>query len=248
MKICGIKQTLPDVYEITPDAGSAFFLRAIYLRQVSAGRLAVAPDCCADAGGAAGVCTDDVAPDGDSDAGDDSDVGGDCDAGMPGVFTDEEAADILNAALVYSAECAAMTYLARAEQSRFGLTQKLLHKGIDKNAVKEALDYLESIHYLDDRRFAAAWLRSRAIDHAEGRIKLSSELASRGIKKGDADSALDEFFENVDQSELCRRAIHKMQRQKKSVEQLTAALMRNGFSFTEIKAVLNDSTLLIQKK
>src|SRR5574344_398952 len=242
MKICGIKQTLPDVYEVTPDAGSAFFLRAIYLRQVSAGRLAVAPDCCADAGWAAGVCTDDVAPDGDSD------VGGECAAGMPGVFTDEEAADILNAALVYSAECAAMTYLARAEQSRFGLTQKLLHKGIDKNAVKEALDYLESIHYLDDRRLAAAWLRSRAINHAEGRIKLSSELASRGIKKGDADSALDEFFENVDQSELCRRALHKMQRQKKSVEQLTAALMRNGFSFTEIKAVLNDSTLLIQKK
>ena len=241
MKICGIKQTLPDVYEITPDAGSAFFLRAIYLRQVSAGRLAVAPDCCADAGGAAGVCTDDVAPDGDSDAGDDSDVGGDCDAGMPGVFTDEEAADILNAALVYSAECAAMTYLARAEQSRFGLTQKLLHKGIDKNAVKEALDYLESIHYLDDRRFAAAWLRSRAIDHAEGRIKLSSELASRGIKKGDADSVLDEFFENVDQEELCRRAYRKCVRQKKDAEKVAAALLRNGFSIGEIKKVIAEN-------
>ena len=35
MVIRGIKQTLPGVYEITPDAGSAFFLRAAYLSIVS---------------------------------------------------------------------------------------------------------------------------------------------------------------------------------------------------------------------
>src|SRR5574344_2015071 len=235
MKICGIKQTLPDVYEITPDAGSAFFLRAIYLRQVSAGRLAVAPDCCADAGGAAGVCTDDVAPDGDSD------VGGECAAGMPGVFSDEEAADILHAALVYSAEVAAMTYLARAEQSRFGLTQKLLHKGIDKHAVAEALDYLENVHYLDDERFASAWLRSRSIDHAEGRVRLSAELAGRGIPKEAANAALKDFFSEHDESELCRRAYKKCVRLQRDEDKTRAALMRSGFTSSEVRAVLREN-------
>ena len=202
MRICGIKQTLPDVVEITPEAGSAFFLRMTYLKEVPAGRLESL-------------------------------------YGTPLDVSDTEAADLLNAALVYSAECAAMTYLARAEQSRFGLSRKLLHKGIDKNAVKEALDYLESVSYLDDRRYASAWLRSRSIDHAEGRIRLSAELAARGISKQNADDAIKEYFETVDEAALCQKAYEKLLRLRKTPEKVQAALLRSGFSMSEIKNVLN---------
>ena len=201
MEIRGIKQTLPGVMEITPDAGSAFFLRTVYLKQVKEEAL------------------------------------------VPGVFSDEEAADILHAALVYSAEVAAMTYLARAEQSRFGLTQKLLHKGIDKHAVAEALDYLESVHYLDDGRFAAAWLRSRSIDHAEGRIRLSAELAGRGISKEDSKTALDEFFSEHDEAALCRKAYKKCVRIHKDEDKVRASLLRSGFTSAEIKAVLKGTQI-----
>ena len=45
-------------------------------------------------------------------------------------FSDEEASDLLNAAIVYGAEFAAMTYLARAEHCRAGLERKLLKKGL----------------------------------------------------------------------------------------------------------------------
>ena len=207
MKICGIKQTLPGVVEVTPDTGSAFFLRISYLKQVKEEQLLYI---------SYGAAAEQRSVE----------------------FSDEEAADILNAALVYSAEVAAMTYLARAEQSRFGLTQKLLHKSIDKHAVSEALDYLESVHYLDDERFAAAWLRSRSIDHAEGRIRLSAELASRGISKQVANSVLKEFFSEHDEQELCERAYRKCIRVKKDDEKIRSALLRNGFTSGEIKKVM----------
>ncbi|MCR5763530.1 MAG: recombination regulator RecX [Treponema sp.] len=199
MIIQEIKQTLSGVYEITPEAGSAFFLRASYLNLVAERRLCINES-----------------------------------------FTDEEYADILNAALIYSVEVAAMSYLARAEQCRSGLTAKLLKKGFNKSAVEAALDYLESVRYLDDGRFAGAWLRNRAIDHVEGRLRLSSELFSRGISRVVVKNALDEFFSNHDEHELCRLALKKCLRQKKEEDKIYASLQRSGFSIKEIRSVLNE--------
>ena len=133
-------------------------------------------------------------------------------------FSEEESEDLLEAALVFSAERLAMNYLARAEQCRAGLTRKLIAKGLDKKVIFPALDYLESVKYLDDYRFAGAWLRNRSIDHAEGRIKLSAELAARGVDKTAAVKALDEFFESTDELELCRRAYSRLLRIKTKPE------------------------------
>lgn len=209
---------MPGVYEITSDAGSAFFLRAEYLSDVKEERL---------------VCVRGGLEPEDSLFMPSETLS----AGEPGVFSDEEAADILRAALVYSAETAAMSYLARAEQSRSGLTRKLLRKGLDGGVIGQALDYLERQGYLSDRRFAGAWLRSRSIDHAEGRSRLSAELAARGIGREDRESALDEFFESCDEGDLCLRALRKSLRTKKydDREKLYASLMRAGFSLREIK-------------
>jgi len=220
MIIRGIRQTLQGVYEITPDAGSAFFLRACYLDFVPEERLVPV------SGGLAETDCLFVRP-------------GDLESGMEGVFSDEDATDILHAALVYSIEKAAMTYLGRAEQCRSGLLAKLVRKGLDRDDVSRALDYLESVGYLDDYRFAGAWLRTRYVSHAEGRTKLSSELLSRGVDPAAAKKALDDFFADHSQSELCRRAMKKYLRTHREVsdEKLYASLQRLGFSYAQIKSV-----------
>ena len=103
---------------------------------------------------------------------------------------DEEIAQTIEAGNVYAAERAASVYLERCEQSRFLLTGKLLRKGYEKTAVQTALDYLEQKGWLSDMRFAEAWLRNRAIHHAEGPERLRMELIARGINaKTAADAA-----------------------------------------------------------
>lgn len=155
-------------------------------------------------------------------------------------FNDEETSDILNAALIYSAEYAAMTYLARAEHCRAALTQKLIKKNIDRKAIEPALDYLEGVRYLDDERFAGAWLRTRSIDHAEGRIRLAAELASRGVDRNAAKKALDEFFSDHDEMEICRRAYRKVRNLKSDSDKIKASLVQKGFTLKEIDAVLKE--------
>lgn len=192
-------QTLQGVCEITPGAGSAFFLRKEYLSLVNPERICAGAE-----------------------------------------FNDEETSDILNAALIYSAEYAAMTYLARAEHCRAALTQKLIKKNIDRKAIEPALDYLEGVRYLDDERFAGAWLRTRSIDHAEGRIRLAAELASRGVDRNAAKKALDEFFSDHDEMEICRRAYRKVRNLKSDPDKIKASLVQKGFTLKEIDAVLKE--------
>lgn len=155
-------------------------------------------------------------------------------------LSDEEASDLLNAAVVYGAEFAAMTYLARAEHCRAGLERKLLKKGIEKSAVKKALDYLEQCGNLSDERFAGAWLRSRSIDHAEGRIRLAAELASRGVGRSASKKALDEFFLEKDELEICRRAYKKCQLFKKDTDKIKASLIQKGFTLKQIGIVVSE--------
>ena len=152
-----------------------------------------------------------------------------------GVEFDEEQSDLLmDAGLTCAVELKAVGYLARAEQSRFGLTRKLIEKKYDKKYVEAALTYLEGRGYLSDLRFATAWLNTRKINHFEGRSRLAAELASRGIARDVADKALDEFFSENDEDEICRKAYEKLSKSK-SGEKLTVALMRAGFTLKQIK-------------
>lgn len=153
-------------------------------------------------------------------------------------FLDEEEKDILNAALDFAAESKAVEYLSRCEQSRFGLERKLLNKQFDKKNIENALDYLEAKKYLSDERFARSWLNSRRINHPEGRSRLASELASRGIGKETAKKSLDEYFSENPEAELCRKDFLKISRHCADSEKIIRRLIAHGFSYSMIKKVM----------
>ena len=151
-------------------------------------------------------------------------------------FSEEEADSLMDAGLTCAVELKAVSYLARAEQCRFGLCRKLIEKKYEKKYVEAALTYLEGRGYLSDERFARAWLSARRINHYEGRSRLAAELASRGIAREVANKALDEFFTENDEEEICRKAYEKLSRTK-SGDKLTAAMIRQGFSQKQIRSV-----------
>lgn len=149
-------------------------------------------------------------------------------------FDDIETDSLLDAGLTCAVELKAVGYLARAEQSRFGLTRKLIEKKYDKKYVEAALSYLEGRGYLSDLRFATAWLNTRKINHYEGRSRLAAELAARGIAREVTTAALNEFFTENDEDEICRKAYEKLSKSK-SGEKLMAAMLRLGFTQKQIR-------------
>ena len=190
-----VETSYSGMFKLTPEEGSAFFVRKEYLPEGLFEKI---------------------------------DVGAD--------FSEDEADSLFDAGLTCAVELKAVSYLARAEQSRFGLSRKLIEKKYDKKYVEAALSYLEGRGYLSDSRYAAAWLNTRKINHYEGRSRLAAELAARGIARDVAVAALDEFFTENDEDEICRKAYEKLSRTK-SGDKLTAAMIRQGFSQKQIRSV-----------
>ena len=199
------EQTSPGVWKITPEGGSAFFLREDYLSLLP-------PRTLREAHGSS----------------------------FPTEIPENQSEDLLSAALSYSAERLALASLARSEQCRRSLASKLQRKGVPEKEIESALGYLEARGFLDDRRFAGAWLRSRSINHAEGRIRLRAELAARGIGRTDAEAALDEFFCEHDEDELCRKALARAQGACADRDKAIGSLLRKGFTLSQIKAALDE--------
>ena len=154
-------------------------------------------------------------------------------------FLDEVEQDIVDAGLAFAAESKAVEYLWRSEQSRFGLAKKLGNKNYERKSIEMALDYLEFKNYLSDERFARAWLNSRRINHSEGRTKLAAELASRGISKEISRIALDDFFSENPEIELCKRDFSKISKSCADSEKIIRRLVVHGFSYTMIKKVMS---------
>ena len=192
-----VESSYSGMFKLTPEEGSAFFVRKEYLPEGLFERINVGLE-----------------------------------------FDDEETDSLLDAGLTCAVELKAVGYLARAEQSRFGLTRKLIEKKYDKKYVEAALTYLEWRGYLSDLRYATAWLTTRKINHYEGRSRLAAELAARGIARDVAGKALDEFFTENDEDELCRKAYEKLAKSKAD-EKLIAALLRSGFSMKQIKSIIS---------
>ena len=192
-----VESSYSGMFKLTPEEGSAFFVRKEYLPEGLFERI---------------------------------------DVGLE--FDDEETDSLLDAGLTCAVELKAVGYLARAEQSRFGLTRKLIEKKYDKKYVEASLTYLEGRGYLSDLRYATAWLNTRKINHYEGRSRLAAELAARGIARDVAGKALDEFFTENDEDELCRKAYEKLSKSKAD-EKLIAALLRSGFSMKQIKSIIS---------
>lgn len=154
-----------------------------------------------------------------------------------GEVSDEAERDIAEAAECFKAEQAASALLLRAEQSRQGLMRKLIKRRIAKEVAARALDYLENSGALSDERYARAYLASRR-SKADGRARLYHLLAQKGISRGLAGAALDEFFGEQSEEEACRKAVEKGLRQGKKDERLSMYLVRKGFSASMVRQVM----------
>ncbi len=147
--------------------------------------------------------------------------------------------EILTPEVKLAIEAAARS-LGRCEQCRFSLEQKLLKKEFDEETIKTALDYLESKKYLDDARYASSWIRCQCAIRPRGSIRLERDLCARGVSRSVALAAVKEYFETVDEVDMCRLALKKLTSKNKNEEKLMKSLADKGFSYKIIQKVLKE--------
>jgi len=121
----------------------------------------------------------------------------------------------------------AVELLGRRAHFRRELELKLLRRAYGPDEVKEALDRLQALNYIDDERTAETFVETRIERNPAGRPLLRGELFRRGVAKGIAEEALEKVDEEQGAKEAAERFLRRRHRPKESEEDRQKALLRH---------------------
>ncbi|MFQ3547141.1 MAG: regulatory protein RecX [Termitinemataceae bacterium] len=150
-------------------------------------------------------------------------------------LSEDEYIQITQASLCYRIERRALALIARSEQNRSRLYKKLLLGDVPPDLINKVLDRLESMSFINDRRFIEAWIRSHISKGNLGAKKAAARLVYAGIPYRDAQEALHQLYPPENEALAIQRFVDKKMLQDKlslrqSRYELTCILQKAGFS------------------
>lgn len=134
----------------------------------------------------------------------------------------------------------AVDLLSRRDHSVKELTDKLILKGHGEYA-HYAAEKLVSYGYLDDRRFASLFANELIRLKSYGKRRIEQELFRKGIDRDIIKETLDECeFPAETITQLIERKYLKYLSDEKGVNKTVNALLRLGYSYSEIRDAIKD--------
>ena len=123
--------------------------------------------------------------------------------------------------------------------SRRELADKLNRKGVAPDAAEEAVEWLTSLGAVDDAAYAGVIARHYAASgYGPGRVR--QELQKRGVPRELWDDALAQLPDNADAIDrFLRKKLGGRTPDRATLKKLSDALLRRGFSWSDIRPALN---------
>jgi regulatory protein len=147
-----------------------------------------------------------------------------------------------------TAKSQALRHLAYRDRSKKELSQYLEKKEHAPAIIEKTLQYLESLNYINDQRFAMEWGRSRVERKKFGKERVRHELFAKGIASPIIATTLDTLYDSNPEKDLALACANKklttlqgLDPQKKA-RRLAQYLQRRGFSADIIYETLNSTT------
>lgn len=119
------------------------------------------------------------------------------------------------------------------------LTDKLSRKGIDPDTAEETADWLESLGAVDDAAYAGIIARHYAASgYGPGWVR--QELQKRGVSRELWDDALSQLPDSADAIDrFLQKKLSGRTPDRALLKKLSDALLRRGFSWSDIRPALN---------
>ena len=154
-------------------------------------------------------------------------------------LTDEEASGLRTAAGKMSAKMRAVRIVSATSVSRRDLEDRLIRKGEDPDQAKEAVQWMEDLHLVDDRNTAEQVVHS-CISKGYGLARAKQALYEKRIPKEYWDAALEDYPDQLEKIEAFLRSRLDTDSDEKQVKRAIDALIRRGHSYGRIKQALNN--------
>jgi regulatory protein len=136
--------------------------------------------------------------------------------------------------------------LSRQAYTKHQLAEKLAKKKATAEIIKQVMEKLETMRFVDDARYAEQYVQAR--QNKKGTLKLRQELFQKGVDEATVIQTLGEVTEEQ-QLEAATKLLDKQRSQLQKTEprkiygKAYAFLARRGFPSDIIRAVLEHSKL-----
>ena len=154
-------------------------------------------------------------------------------------LTEEEYAGLLTAAGKMSAKMRAVRIVSASSVSKRDLEERLVRKGEDPQQAKEAVQWMEELHLVDDRNTAEQVVHS-CISKGYGIARAKQALYEKRIPKAYWEEALQDYPDQSDRIESFLRSRLDADSDQKQIKKAIDALIRRGHSYGDIRRVLSD--------
>ena len=161
----------------------------------------------------------------------------------PGMdMTDDELIKLQEAASAMSAKMRAVRIVAVSSVSKKDLEQRLIHKGEDPRKAKDAVQWMEDMQLVDDRR-TAEQIVQRCIHKGHGLARAKQALYEKRIPKEYWEEVLADYPDQTDA--ILEFLQNKLGNSKDptQVRKAIDALIRRGHSYGRIRSALNQLDL-----
>ncbi len=128
---------------------------------------------------------------------------------------------------------AILKYMDRTEQE---LRQKLKQAEYTESITESAIEYVKMFHYLDDKRFAANYIRYKK--DTKSKRQLQTELMQKGIRKEFIEQAFEEEYDDEDlaiQKAIAKKTMDIDSLSQEEKKKLASSLYRKGFKMDKIQ-------------
>ena len=154
-------------------------------------------------------------------------------------LTDEELEQLLVAAGKMSAKMRAVRIVSASSVSRRDLEERLVRKGENPEQAKEAVQWMQELHLVDDRNTAEQVVHS-CISKGYGVARAKQALYEKRIPKEYWEEALADYPDQEEKIETFLRSRLDEDSDQKEIKRAFDALMRRGHSYSTVRRVLNN--------
>ncbi|MBR2132767.1 MAG: regulatory protein RecX [Oscillospiraceae bacterium] len=165
----------------------------------------------------------------------------------PGQMLDGETMYALqSSAKISHTRTQAVNMVASRSLSKRELTKRLVQKGSDAEDAQAAADWLEKLGAVNDGEYAATVARHYAA-RGYGAARVREELRRRGVDRDLWEDALEKLPESSETLDaLIRKKCRGSLEDPKEQRRICGALMRRGFSWSEIKTAMGRYTEILE--
>lgn len=153
-------------------------------------------------------------------------------------LSEEDYQEIRQKIVLKRAKLRAMHLLTDMDRTEYQLRDKLLMGGYPEDITDQAVEYVKSFGYINDREYARRFVENKK--HIKSRKELYALLSGKGLESGLIEDVLEECCSGGDAREaiyalLRRRKFDPESATEKEKQKAGAFLARKGFHYEDIR-------------